>query len=425
MSVDIQGLGMSLMTKIAGSNLADRLKIREPLQKFAYTSTRNGFEILEKFQQKRQHNHSKSSAQLFDISLTDEQSMIQDTIANFARDELRPMASEANENMAPPSNFFQQLSALGLNYFSVPESMGGAAQSYSPTTSCIIAENLSWGDFSLAYAALAPIAFANAINRWGNDRQKKWILPKFLQDEPITAAILVQENDPLFDPQLLKTQAKKTKHGYQITGEKSFVPFAGNADFYLIAAQYKQQPTLFIVDGKNSELKWQAAAAMGLRSTEMGNLTLNKVSVPHDAKITNQSFNYQAFIDSSHLHWCSLAIGTCQAALDYMIPYVNERQAFGEPISHRQSVAFLIANIAIELESMRLMTWRAAALAEVGKEFHREAYLAHAFCAEKAMEIGTNTVQLLGGHGFTKEHPGERWYRDLRSLACLSGGMHL
>src|SRR5690606_25103288 len=111
--------------------------------------------------------------------------------------------------------------------------------------------------------------------------------------------------------------------------------------------------------------------------------------------------------------------------LDYLIPYCNEREAFGEPISHRQSVAFMLANMAIELESMRLLTWRAAALAEQGKAFHREAYLAHILCADKAMEIGTNAVQLLGGHGFTKEHPAERWYRDLRVLGCINSGLHL
>ena len=427
MSVDLQGLGLGLMTKLAGSDLAKKLKIRKPLQKIAYTSTRNGFEIFEKLQQRRQPDASESkvSSPLFDLSLTDEQKMIQDSIASFARSELRPMAAQANEKMVPPTDFFEQLSALGLNYFSVPEAIGGAAQNYSPTTSCIIAENLSWGDFTLAYTALAPIAFANAINRWGNEHQKNGILPKFIQEKPIKSAILVQEDNPLFDPKYLKTTAKKTKEGYQLTGHKVFVPFAGTADFYLIAAQYNQQPTLFIVDAKAPGLSWHQAAGMGLRSAEMGRLAINKVAVPRTAKINSPDFDYQAFIDSSHLHWCSLAIGTCQAALDYIIPYVNERQAFGEPISHRQSVAFLVANIAIELEAMRLMTWRAAALAEAAKDFHREAYLAHTFCAEKAMEIGTNTVQLLGGHGFTKEHPGERWYRDLRSLACLTGGMHL
>ena len=107
--------------------------------------------------------------------------------------------------------------------------------------------------------------------------------------------------------------------------------------------------------------------------------------------------------------------------LDYVTPYCNERVAFGEPISNRQSVAFMIADIAIELEAMRLMTWRAASRAEQGLDFHEQAYLAKVFCAEHAMKIGTDGVQLLGGHGFCREHPVELWYRNLRAIATLDG----
>jgi alkylation response protein AidB-like acyl-CoA dehydrogenase len=105
------------------------------------------------------------------------------------------------------------------------------------------------------------------------------------------------------------------------------------------------------------------------------------------------------------------------------VPYCNERVAFGEPITNRQSVAFMIADLAIEIEAMRMLTLRAASRAEQGLPFHREAHLARVLCAEKAMEIGTNGVQLLGGHGFIKEHPVERWYRDLRAIAIMDGGV--
>ena len=119
--------------------------------------------------------------------------------------------------------------------------------------------------------------------------------------------------------------------------------------------------------------------------------------------------------------WCALSVGTAQAVLDYVIPYVNERVAFGEPISNRQSVAFMVSDIALELEGMRLLTLRAAGRADAGKDVAREAALARVLCAEKGMQIGTNGVQLLGGHGFVKEHPVERWYRDLRAIGRLRG----
>jgi alkylation response protein AidB-like acyl-CoA dehydrogenase len=110
-----------------------------------------------------------------------------------------------------------------------------------------------------------------------------------------------------------------------------------------------------------------------------------------------------------------MAVGTCEAVKAYCITYANERTAFGEPISHRQSVAFMIADMAIEIDAMRMLILNAASLAEAGQPFHREAYLARLLCAEKSMKIGTDGVQVLGGHGFTKEHPVERWYRDLRA----------
>ena len=114
-------------------------------------------------------------------------------------------------------------------------------------------------------------------------------------------------------------------------------------------------------------------------------------------------------------------MGTGQAVLDYVSGYVNEREAFGEPISHRQSVAFMVADIAIELQAMRLLTWKAASRATRGEDFAREVALARQLCAEKGMKIGLDGVQLLGGHGFVKEHPVERWYRDLRAVGLMEG----
>ena len=128
-------------------------------------------------------------------------------------------------------------------------------------------------------------------------------------------------------------------------------------------------------------------------------------------------------VQLGRLGWCALAVGTGQAVLDYVIPYVNERKAFGEPISSRQSVAFTVANIAIELDGMRLATYRAASRADQGLSFAREVALARRLCSERGMPIGSDGVQLLGGHGYTKEHPVERWYRDLRAAGVMEGAL--
>jgi alkylation response protein AidB-like acyl-CoA dehydrogenase len=132
---------------------------------------------------------------------------------------------------------------------------------------------------------------------------------------------------------------------------------------------------------------------------------------------------YTECVALGRLGWCALAVGTGQAVLDYVIPYVNERRAFGEPVSHRQAVAFAVANVAIELEGMRLATYRAAARVDQGLSFAREAALARRLCAERGVAIGSDGVQLLGGHGYVKEHPVERWYRDLRAAGVMEGAL--
>jgi alkylation response protein AidB-like acyl-CoA dehydrogenase len=109
--------------------------------------------------------------------------------------------------------------------------------------------------------------------------------------------------------------------------------------------------------------------------------------------------------------------------LDYVVPYVNERKAFGEPISNRQGVAFTVADIAIELDGIRLATYRAAGRVDQGLSFSREVALARRLCAEHAMAIGSDGVQLLGGHGYVKDHPVERWYRDLRAAGLMEGAL--
>src|SRR6202043_3671039 len=151
-----------------------------------------------------------------------------------------------------------------------------------------------------------------------------------------------------------------------------------------------------------------------------GSLIFDDVKLPAGALLGGGDPGvYAECVALGRLGWCALAVGTGQAVLDYVIPYVNERKAFGEPISHRQAVAFSVANIAIELDGMRLATYRAASRVDQGLPFAREAALARRLCAERGMVIGSDGVQMLGGHGYVKEHPVERWYRDLRAAGVM------
>lgn len=436
MAKDIQGLGLGLASRFAASPLAQKYGLAKPAEKIAYISTKIGFQLVQKSLAKKQQKKLLNTkalpapAALFDLSLTEEQQMIRDSIKSYAKDNIRPAALSSDEAAKLPDSLLSDAQELGLNYFAIPENLGGAGQ-LSPMTNALVAEDLAWGDFSLAFAILSSSSVVNTLSRWGNKQQQEQWLPKFFSEEKTyDAAIAVQEPQPLFDSNLLRCKAKKNKKGYVISGIKSLVPLGGSSSLYLVAAQYKGKNQVFIVPADSKRLSFTSSPAMGLRSAEVGTLILDKVQLDQNALLADglpqhKSFDYQTFIDSSQLSWCAMAIGCCQAALDYLIPYVNERYAFGEPISHRQSVAFMLADMKIEIESMRLLVWKAASRFERGEEFHRDAFLAHQLCIDKSMEIGTNAVQLLGGHGFTKEHPAERWYRDLRVLAIVNGGLQL
>jgi alkylation response protein AidB-like acyl-CoA dehydrogenase len=202
------------------------------------------------------------------------------------------------------------------------------------------------------------------------------------------------------------------------------VPAAADAEVFIVAAQLNGKPALFIVESNSEGLTVTADPSMGVRASALGRIELDNVAVPLHNRLGEDEAadtDYSEAIALARLGWAALAVGTSHAVLDYVIPYVKEREAFGEPVARRQSVAFMCATIATELDGLRLVTWRGAARAEQGLPFAREAALAKRIATDKGMQIGLDGVQLLGGHGFTKEHPVERWYRDLRALGVAEG----
>ena len=429
------GYALAAMNTVATSQWIDKLGLRNAIEKLTYHGTRSGFQAigaasrqfknLSKQSSPERLQKPKGQSDLFDLTISDEQQMMKDTVSRFAADIVRPAAAAADTNEQTPADILAQANELGLAYFAVPEALGGAATEYSTITNMIVAEELAKGDLGIAVAILSPISVANAITRWGTGEQQGKYLPAFLDDKPVHAAIAINEPTALFNPNQLKTTAQLQGDQVVLNGEKSAVPLVESAELFLVAANTGNGTQIFIVESSTEGVTIEKTPAMGLKPAGVGTLILQDVKLPKSAMLGAGDINYQEFLNLARLSWCALACGTAQAVLDYTIEYCNDRKAFGEPISHRQSVAFMVANIGIELEGMRVMTQRAAALAERGKDFQREAYLARVFCGDKAMEIGTNGVQLLGGHGFTKEHPVERWYRDLRSIAVMEGGLHL
>jgi alkylation response protein AidB-like acyl-CoA dehydrogenase len=202
------------------------------------------------------------------------------------------------------------------------------------------------------------------------------------------------------------------------------VPLAEDAQLLLVLADLGGKPQAFLIERGSPGLAIRPEPTMGLRAAKLGRVRLDRVRVPVASKLGgDEGIAAERLIDLSRIAWGAMTLGTADAVLDYVKRYVKERSAFGEPICSRQSVAFAVADIALELDAMRLMVYRAASRAEHGRTFRREAQLARIQCAEKGMQIGTNGVQLLGGHGYVKEHPVELWYRQLRAIAVLEGAL--
>jgi alkylation response protein AidB-like acyl-CoA dehydrogenase len=426
------GVGLAALNRLAGVAAIDRLKLRRPIERAVYRGSRAGFRgvgaanrTFAAVQQRGKPERPGTAAgrDLFDLTPTDEQQMIVDATREFAAEQLRPSAASADsESSAPPDVLKRANAELGVTLVGIPEALGGMGHERSATTGALVAEALAHGDMGLAVACLAPAAVSNALVLWGDESQQATYLPAFVGDDVPAAALAVLEPRPLFDPFRLETTARRTPGGYTLSGVKSLVPRGASAELFVVAAALDGSPAMFIVESGTKGVFVEADPAMGLRAASTARLVLENVSLPDTALLGDGAARvYADCIRLSRIGWAALACGTGKAVLDYVIPYVNERQAFGEPISHRQAVAFMVANIGIELEGARLVTLRAAARAEQGKPFARESALARRLVAEYGMQIGSNGVQLLGGHGYIKEHPVERWYRDLRAAAVMEG----
>jgi hypothetical protein len=288
----------------------------------------------------------------------------------------------------------------------------------------LVAEALAHGDLGIAVAALAPGSVATAISLWGTDEQQATYLPAFTGDQPPAAAIALTEPTVLFDVLAPSTTATRTDDGFVLDGVKAMVPRGAEAELFVVGASLEGSNVLFVVEAGADGLEVEADPSMGVRAASLSTLTLTSVRLGERALLGSaDGTTYADCVRLSRLAWCALAVGTGQAVLDYVTPYVKEREAFGEPVAHRQSVAFMVADIAIELQAMRLLTYKAAARAAAGKDFARDVALARQLCASKGMQIGLDGVQLLGGHGFVKEHPVERWYRDLRAIGVIEGAV--
>ncbi len=428
------GLGLRALGRLAGSELIDRLAARKPAERAIYRATRDGFRAVSASQRTFKAATSKASPArlaragdrgLFDLTPTDEQQMVQESFRAFATERLRPAAGVADAGCGAPAELLEQLGELGLTMLGVPEELGGAVSERSSVTSILAAEALSHGDMGLAVAALAPASVASALSLWGDGDQQASYLPALVGESIPAAALALHEPRALFDPLAPQTVARREGKDFLLSGLKTLVPLATQASLLILGARLEGHgAALFVLETNTPGVLAKANPTMGVRAAGCGDVLLEDVRVPAGALLAGGDPSvYAECVRRARLAWCALSLGTARAVLDYVIPYVNERIAFGEPISHRQAVAFAVSDIAIELEGMRLATLRAGSRADAGADFAREVAVAHMLCARKGAQIGSEGVQLLGGHGYVTEHPVERWYRDLQAVGVFEGAL--
>ncbi len=433
-SRDPIGYAVAAMNKLAQSDLLDRVGLRRQAEQAVFTVTRSGFRTAttagRAFARAGKRGRAgtrpgaSASRGVFDLTPTEDEQLLVDAVTELAAEVVRPAAAEADAACATPARVLAAGDEIGLPILGVPEALGGLSDERTAMAGTLVAEALAHGDLGIAVAALAPGSVATALSLWGTDEQQATYLPAFTGDQPPAAALALTEPAVLFDALEPDTTATRTADGLVLQGVKSLVPRGADAELFVVGARLDGANVLVLVEAGAEGLSVEAEPAMGVRAASLTRLVLDGVTVPEHAVLgATDGTTYAECVRLSRLAWCALSVGTGQAVLDYVTPYVKEREAFGEPVAHRQSVAFMVADIAIELQAMRLLTYKAAARVAAGKDATREIGLARQLCASKGMRIGLDGVQLLGGHGFVKEHPVERWYRDLRAIGVMEGGV--
>lgn len=358
---------------------------------------------------------------MYSFEPTEEQKMLVEAAHRFAENELRGAAHEADEHGELPPALIEKGWQLGLLQASVPEAYGGFGER-SALSGVLAAEELAYGDLSAALAIMAPATFALPILLAGDDEQKAKWLPPVIEGEwrPYSAALI----EPAFDfyPDELATKAEVKGDGYQLAGVKSYVPFADQAPAMIVYAELEGSPTAFIVERDTPGVTvGERQKLLGLGALPLFEVTFDGVELPKEAALLADEAAGEAMIAASQTAIAAMAVGLARAAYDYSLEYAKDREAFGEPIAQKQSIAFMLAEMITEIEAIRLMVWEAAWKIDAGQAAAESAYLALMGAADMAMMVTDRGVQILGGHGYIREHPVERWMRNGRGVATFTG----
>lgn len=360
---------------------------------------------------------------MYSFEPSEEQKMLIDTIERFASGDLRRKAHEADEASELPEPMIEKGWELGVLQASIPEDYGGFGER-SAVTGALAAEEMAWGDLAGALAVMAPGLYALPLLLAGSQEQKEKLLPKVIEAEwkPYTAALLEWKYD--FDPNDLDTTVTEEGDCYVLNGEKAYVPFADRAEAMIVYGKLEGRTQGFIVSRGAEGLEvGERQKQLGLRALPAYQVKLNGVRVLKSDRLGGlQGHDFAPILAASQVAAASLAVGLSKAAFEYARDYAKDREVFGVKVAQKQAIAFMLAEMATEIEAIRLLTWEAAwKLDNQQEDAAKHAYLALTGATDMAMMVTDRAVQILGGHGYIREHPVEMWMRNGRGVPLLQG----
>jgi alkylation response protein AidB-like acyl-CoA dehydrogenase len=359
---------------------------------------------------------------MLDFRLDDEQQMLTDAIARYAKERVRKVFRDAEEEDRILPDVVQSGWEIGVLPTSIPEEYGGFGE-YSAVTGAVAIEEFAWGDLAIMLNVMVPNLVAIPLMLCGTDAQKEAYLPLFTVEKmPLLTAALTE---PViqFSPYHLKTTAVRDGDSYELNGTKTMVPLAGEAKLILVYAEENGQTQAFLVDADTPGVTVGSRdKLMGIHALPTYLVTLSGVRVPLADKLGGmEGIDFDLILAHSRVALGAAAIGVARAGYEYARDYAKQRVQFGEPIGHRQSIAFMLADMATDVDEARLMVWETAWLLDQGEDAVREAAIMKNHIDRLAVNVADRSLQILGGYGYIREYPVELWLRNARGFATFDG----
>jgi len=360
--------------------------------------------------------------------LNEEQKMIQAMVKDLAREAILPTAAERDKTKEFPADIIKQMGELGLMGMTVPPEYNGAGVD-------TISYSLALQEIGYACASTAVIMSVHnsvscgPIYRFGSDFLKENYLKPLAAGEKL-GCFAVTEPGAGSDPAGAKSTAKKDGNSYILNGTKAWITSGKNADVVVATAytdkgkKHRGISSFVLEKGMPGFIVGPEEDKMGQRASDSTSLIFEDCRVPAENLLGEEGQGFiiaMTALDEGRIGIASLSVGLSQACLDAAVTYAQERVQFGSPISKFQGIRWMIADMAVQIEAARLLTFNAASMKDRGEKFTREASMAKLFASETANRSAYKAIQIHGGYGYSKEYPVERYYRDARVLTIYEG----